>query len=175
MACLLLLAMLAIPLRSFAQSTRGALAGNVTDTSGAVVVGAKIVAIGVDTGVQNETVSTSSGVYHFTELAIGRYNVTVTATGFNVSTEKGVLVTINSTTALNISLKPGAVTETVTIDASAPAKPRILAVRSRNSKLTICLFQWRQVLEDFVLQSPFHSWCQAPPAPAPAEGNPLAA
>jgi hypothetical protein len=112
--------MLATPVYFFAQSTRGALAGNVTDTSGAVVVGAKIVAVGVDTGVKTETVSTSSGAYRFSELALGRYNITITAPGFNASVNRGVLITINSTTALNVILKPGAVTESITIDASAP-------------------------------------------------------
>jgi hypothetical protein len=57
--CSILLAMLTIPIQLLAQSTRGTLAGNVTDTSGAVIVGAKIVAIAVDTGVQSATVSTS--------------------------------------------------------------------------------------------------------------------
>jgi hypothetical protein len=120
LVCLLLLTILAICVGSFAQSTRGSLAGNVTDTSGAVISGAKIVAVGIDTGITNQTVTTSSGVYHFPELAIGRYNVTVTAPGFNAAAEKDVLITINSTTALNVTLKPGAVTESVTIDASAP-------------------------------------------------------
>jgi hypothetical protein len=117
----LLLGLLAVCVGSFAQSTRGSLAGNVADTSGAVIAGAKVVAVGVDTGVTSQTVSTSSGVYRFPELAIGRYNVTITAAGFSVAAEKGVLITINSITALNITLKPGAVSESVTIDASAPA------------------------------------------------------
>jgi hypothetical protein len=118
--CLFLLILLAIPALSFAQSTRGELAGNVTDSTGAVVPGAKIVATGIETGVKSETVSTSVGVYHFVELAIGRYNVTVTAPGFASATRTGVPVTINSTTALNVTLKPGAATENVTVDASAP-------------------------------------------------------
>jgi len=119
-ASLLLLALLAIPVLSFAQSTRGELAGNVTDPTGAVIAGAKVVAVAVDTGITNQTVTTSSGSFHFTELALGRYNVTVSAPGFSVSTSKGVLITINSTAVLNVALKAGAVTETVTIDASAP-------------------------------------------------------
>src|ERR1700722_3440404 len=56
LVCLLLPAILAICVGSFAQSTRGSLAGNVTDTSGAVIAGAKIVAVGVETGVTNQTV-----------------------------------------------------------------------------------------------------------------------
>jgi Carboxypeptidase regulatory-like domain len=116
----LLLAFAAITVPSFAQSTRGELAGNVTDTSGAVVVGVKVVATGVDNGTKSDTVTTSSGAYRFPELQIGRYNVTFSAPGFSSTTDKGVLVTINSTSALNVVLKPGAVTESLTVDASAP-------------------------------------------------------
>ena len=116
----LLLAVLAFSVRSFAQSTRGELAGTITDSSGAVVAGAKVEATGVDTGIKNSTVTTSSGAYHFPEIAIGRYNVTVTATGFATATRTGVPVTINSTTALNIPLTPGTVSQNITVDASAP-------------------------------------------------------
>ena len=140
LACFLFLALLqvCIPLR--AQSTRGELAGNVTDSSGAVIVGAKVVAVGIDTGEKSETVTTSSGSYHFPELAIGRYNVTVTAAGFATSTSTGVSITINSTTALNMTLKTGSVTENVTVDASAPT------VESQTSDISGTISQ--QQIED---------------------------
>ncbi|MGB6723188.1 MAG: TonB-dependent receptor [Terracidiphilus sp.] len=115
-----LAAMLAAPLGVKAQTTRGELAGNITDSSGAVIPGAQIVATEIDTGARNVTASTSSGSYRFAELAIGRYNVSVTAPGFATESSTGVLVTINSVTALNVVLKAGATTETVTVDASAP-------------------------------------------------------
>jgi hypothetical protein len=60
MAGLVLLAMLVIPLLSLAQSTRGELAGNVADPSGAVIVGAQISAVGVDTGVKSPLAATTS-------------------------------------------------------------------------------------------------------------------
>ena len=44
--------------------------------------------------------------------------MTVTAPGFTTNTSTGVLVQVNNTTALNISLASGAVTEVVTVDAS---------------------------------------------------------
>lgn len=106
---------------SFGQSSQGALAGTVADTSGAVIAGANIVVTELDTGFKSETVSTSSGSYRFTELPIGRYNVTVTAPGFSKSTSTGVLVTIGTVSSLNVVLKAGSVSETVTVDASAPA------------------------------------------------------
>jgi hypothetical protein len=129
MAGLVLFAMLVIPLQSLAQSTRGELAGNVADPSGAVIVGAQVTAVGVDTGVKYQAVTTSSGSYRFPEIAIGRYNVTVTSTGFSASVSRGVLININSTSALNVVLQPGAATESISVDASAPT------VESESSEL----------------------------------------
>jgi hypothetical protein len=104
-----------------AQSNHGALAGSITDSTGAAVPGANITLRDDATGAISKTVSTSAGTYRFPELALGRYTVTVEAQGFSTETETGVLITVNSVTPLNIALKPGATTETVTVDASTPA------------------------------------------------------
>ncbi len=119
--CLFLGALLALSASGVAQSVRGAIAGNVTDSSGAVVPGAKIVALNTDNGGTNTTTSTSAGSYRFTELPLGHYNITVTAPGFATQTAKGVLVTVNSVSALNVSLTAGAVSETISVDATAPS------------------------------------------------------
>jgi hypothetical protein len=101
-----------------AQSARGELAGNVTDSTGAIVPGADVTATNQATGGKSATKSTSSGAYHFPDLPIGAYTVTVTAPGFSTASRTGVQVSINSTAALSVALAPGAVTETVTVDAS---------------------------------------------------------
>ncbi len=119
--CVVLLTLLALPLAGIAQSTRGELAGTVKDTSGAVIAGAQVVATQIDTGAVSQTVSTSAGAFRIPELAIGRYNVSVSAAGFATSESKGVLITINSVSPLSVVLKPGAANETVTVDASAPS------------------------------------------------------
>jgi hypothetical protein len=115
---LLLAAVLTFAGAALGQSTRGELAGNITDTSGALVPGAKVVVVNTDTGANSETVSTSAGLYRFTELSIGKYTVTVSASGFSTASSTGVQVTVNSVTSLNIALKPGAAMDTVTVDAS---------------------------------------------------------
>ena len=101
-----------------AQSTRGELAGNVTDSTGAVVAGATINALNESTGGKNTTQSTSAGSYRFAALPIGNYTVTVSAPGFSSSKNTGVAVQINSTSALSIVLTVGNVSDTVTVDAS---------------------------------------------------------
>jgi hypothetical protein len=115
---LLLLLIAAHP--SYGQTSQGALAGTVTDPSGAVIANANIVVTEKDTGFESQTVSTSSGSYRFAELPIGRYDVAVSAPGFEKSTSTGVLVTVATVSSLNITLKPGSTSETVTVDASSP-------------------------------------------------------
>src|SRR5579875_1762733 len=101
-----------------AQSSRGAIAGNILDASGAAISSANITATNNATGDKNTAQSTSAGTYRFPNLALGTYTVSATAQGFATSTQTGVLVQVNSTTALDIKLNPGAVNETVTVDAS---------------------------------------------------------
>ena len=103
---------------AIAQSARGELAGNVTDSTGAAISGATISATNQSTGGKNETRSTSAGAYRFAGLPIGPYTVTVTAPGFATATNTGVQVQINTTEALNVALKAGAVTDVVNVDAS---------------------------------------------------------
>jgi Carboxypeptidase regulatory-like domain len=102
------------------QSDRGTISGSVLDSSGAAVGGAAITIIGEDTGNTYKTQSTAEGVYHVGDIQIGRYDVNVTAQGFKQSQSKGVVVQINTVTALNITLEPGDVKEEVTVLADAP-------------------------------------------------------
>ncbi|HEY3974252.1 MAG TPA: carboxypeptidase regulatory-like domain-containing protein [Candidatus Sulfotelmatobacter sp.] len=103
-----------------AQSDRGAIAGSVLDSSGAAVVGAAVTLKGVDTGSVYKTASSSSGGYRVNDLAIGRYDVTVEASGFKMAVEKGVEIQINTVSSLNITLQPGNVQEEVSVLADAP-------------------------------------------------------
>jgi hypothetical protein len=102
------------------QSDRGAIVGTVLDSSGAIVQGAAIVATGVDTGAVYKTVSTDTGAYRLSDMQLGAYNLTVTATGFKTSEQKGVVVQVNTTTSLDITLQAGDVKETLTVLADAP-------------------------------------------------------
>lgn len=103
-----------------AQSDRGTIAGMVFDSSGAAVAGAAITIKGVETGSVYKTTSTPEGVYRVSDIAVGRYDITVEASGFQSSLQKGVLVQINTVSAMNITLQPGDVKQEVTVLADAP-------------------------------------------------------
>jgi hypothetical protein len=102
------------------QSNQGSIAGNVSDPTGALVPNAKITAKGQATGSTYTTATTSSGSYRFPNLNIGTYDVTVTADGFKTATLTGVVVQVATTSALDIKLATGVVSENVVVNADAP-------------------------------------------------------
>src|SRR5271170_3045760 len=66
------------PRSADAQTNQGAIAGNVLDSSGAVVANVKIVATNAATGATYEAVSSSAGAYRFPNLTVGTYDLTAT-------------------------------------------------------------------------------------------------
>src|ERR1700743_1953951 len=64
------------------QTITGSITGLVTDSSGAVVVGAKVIATNVLTGVATPTVTNSSGIYSLRFLQIGQYKISVESSSF---------------------------------------------------------------------------------------------
>jgi hypothetical protein len=105
---------------ALSQSDRGAIAGTILDSSGAIVQGAAVVATGVDTGAVYRTTSTDTGAYRISDMQVGAYNLTVTATGFKTSEQKGFVVQVNTTSSLDITLQTGDVKETITVLADTP-------------------------------------------------------
>jgi hypothetical protein len=108
------------PRSADAQTNQGAIAGNVLDSSGAVVANVKIVATNAATGATYETVSSSAGAYRFPNLTVGTYDLTATASGFKVATLHGELVEVATTASLDIKLVTGSVNETVVVNADTP-------------------------------------------------------
>lgn len=103
-----------------AQTNNGAIAGSILDSSGGAVPDAQLTATGVGTNSVYNTVSSSTGAYRFSDLVLGTYNISVTAQGFKVAQVNGVVVQINTTASLDITLHPGDVKETLTVVADAP-------------------------------------------------------
>jgi uncharacterized membrane protein len=79
--------------------TTGHIAGIVTDDAGNPIEGAQVTAGG------NSVTTNSTGGYTI-ELAAGTYEVTVSANGYESSSETGVDVVAGATTTINLTLKP---------------------------------------------------------------------
>ena len=73
-----------------AQTFRGGILGTVTDSSGAAVADAQVTVASPDSGFSRTTTSDAAGNYTFTELPLGKYDITATKQGFRTQTVKGV-------------------------------------------------------------------------------------
>ncbi len=102
---------------TFAQTTSTTILGSVTDSSGATVPGAKVVATNINTGIRRQDTTTATGDYGFPLLDVGMYSVTVEMKGFKTETQKGIELQINQKARVDFRLEIGAQTEIVTITA----------------------------------------------------------
>jgi Carboxypeptidase regulatory-like domain/TonB dependent receptor len=105
---------------AFSQAVNGSLLGTVTDSSGASVPSAKVTLTETQTGVSRTTNTNESGNYTFADLPFGTYTVTAEHTGFKRASRAGVDVIVNTTARVDLSLQPGAITETVVVTAETP-------------------------------------------------------
>jgi len=127
----LIVAMLtSISVLASAQVDRAVLEGTVTDATGAAIVGAQVKALAVGTGIAQEQPTTSKGYYRFPGLAVGRYTVSATSTGFKTGVVEDVILQTGQTRTLDIKLDVGAVEEKVTVEASASPAERSSAEAS---------------------------------------------
>ena len=108
-----------IPLAT-GQSVNGAITGDVTDPSGAVVQGAQVVAHDLDTGVDTTATTNATGIYSIDFLPIGHYQVSVQATGFSTETLPAFSLEARQTAAFHIKLTVGSSSTTVDVSAAAP-------------------------------------------------------
>lgn len=103
----------------FAQTTSGDLTGRITDPSGAVVSGATVETLDQGTGVKAAQTTTGAGTYHFANLPIGSYTVTVTAKGFQTAQVKDLVIDLNKQSTQNFALQVGTATTTIEVTESA--------------------------------------------------------
>jgi len=102
------------------QSVNATLLGTVTDSSGAVVAGAKVTTAEMNTGVKREAATNESGNYEFPNLPPGRYEVAVNQQGFKRAVRSNVDVLVNADVRVNLELQPGTASETIVVSAENP-------------------------------------------------------
>ena len=113
--CLFIFALAAI-----AQVNTGTITGTIEDPAGAVVPGAPIEVKNMDTGTVYKGGASNTGNYVIQGLPAGKYELTVTVTGFKKFLRENLEVVTATDTRQDVNLAVGAVTETVTVTESAP-------------------------------------------------------
>lgn len=120
-AFIVILGLLGIaPALLFGQTGTGSVEGLVKDPSGAVVTGAKVTVVNLDTQLARTDTSNPSGLYTFIALPPGRYSLNVEAKGF-AGTQERVEITVGSNIRRDITLSVGAASTVVEVVAQAGA------------------------------------------------------
>ncbi len=120
-----------------AQTVTGTITGQVTDPSGAVVPGAKVVATDLDTSVSTSATTNADGLFRIQFLPIGHYQVAITAPGFKNGTIAPFSLEVQQTANFNVKLEVGSTTTSVSVSAAAPilntSSPTIGSVFTANT------------------------------------------
>ena len=111
-----------ISVSSFAQSVIGgaALNGTITDPSGAAVPNAKVTVTNTATGLTRTTQTSDVGLYNFTGLPVGIYDLSTDASGFKVTRQTAIPLQVGAVATIDVRLEVGNVQETVSVEAEAP-------------------------------------------------------
>src|SRR6266849_1705545 len=119
--CSALLSLVFVSPPAFAQSFRGSIRGVITDSSGAVISGAKVTARNVGTSETREVTSGPEGGYLLLELPAGEYEVSAIAPGFQAFRQDHVIVGVGVETSVDLTLaKPAENVERVVVVERVP-------------------------------------------------------
>src|SRR5262245_50052663 len=116
LTCLLMIVAAAPAL---AQFDTAVVLGAVRDPNGAVLPKATVTLKNLATGVTTTAQTDDDGNYQFFNVKIGAYQVTAESQGFARAVAENIQVTVNARQRVDLTLRAGAVTETVTVTSDA--------------------------------------------------------
>ncbi len=105
---------------SHAQVTTATIYGNVTDSGGAQLPGAVVTITNDQTTATQSATTNDEGEFTFNFLQIGRYSLSITASGFKEQSQNGIELTGGQRVRLIYELEVGAITEKVLVTTEAP-------------------------------------------------------
>jgi hypothetical protein len=103
-----------------AQTFFGSIVGNVSDPSGAIIPGAKVIVTNVGTNEKRESLTDAAGDYRIVNLVPAIYKLEVEKSGFKHVTRDAVEVRVQSETRIDIAMQIGATSETVEVTSQTP-------------------------------------------------------
>jgi len=104
----------------FAQTSNGRISGSVKDQTGGAIVGAAVVVTDTARGLSRNLTSDEAGAYLAPNLLPGNYTVRATFTGFQAWERTNIVVGVGQDLFVDVTLVPGAQTQTVTITEELP-------------------------------------------------------
>jgi len=102
------------------QTATAQLTGAITDSSGAIIAGARVVVTNAGTGLTRDIPTNDTGYYTAPLLPPGAYSVRVEKEGFRSVTRSGIVLNVDQTARLDFTLDVGSIAESIDVTASAP-------------------------------------------------------
>ena len=115
------LLLFAFPFAASSQTTGTAtILGTLTDSTGAVITGAKVIVVNPDTAFTSATVTNSDGYYVVPYLNPGTYQLSIEAAGFKRYVRDGIILRTNESPRIDVQLELGSVAESVQVTGAPP-------------------------------------------------------
>ena len=95
--------------------------GTVRDSAGAVITEATVVLRNRDTNLDRTAVTNGAGAYVMPNIQPGNYDLKVTMSGFGPAVSSGITLVVNQTATYDFTLRAGAVSEVVNVQANPVA------------------------------------------------------
>jgi len=114
-----LLCLLVLPSVAHAQVATGTILGNVTDSTGAAVPGAQVTATNSGTAFTRTTTTDVAGQYSLPLMPVGEYKIEVKLSGFSTFSQTGIALEVGRNARVDATIRPGSVTESVSVVADA--------------------------------------------------------
>src|SRR6266550_3100853 len=102
------------------QSTYGAVTGSVTDPSGAAITDAKVTLTNLGTAETRTQPTNADGLYSFVNLIPGNYKIDIEKPGFKHITRTPIVVEVQQSAKIDVTLPVGQANETVEVTAETP-------------------------------------------------------
>jgi hypothetical protein len=104
----------------YSQTVSGTVVGTVKDASGGVVPNASVAIINQATNVRRETTTNDLGNFEAPFLPVGVYTVRVSVTGFQTMVRDGIVLRVDDTVRVDVTLQPGRLEQEITVTGLAP-------------------------------------------------------
>jgi hypothetical protein len=119
-ACVVVVSLSASVTAQTVTATTGAINGIVTDSGKGIVPGVTVSLSGTDIMTTWTVVTSDGGAYHFSAVPIGDHTLTFELPGFATVVHDRVRVGVGFTATVNAELRPGAITDRVTVSGASP-------------------------------------------------------
>jgi hypothetical protein len=109
-----------LSLAAFAQGNAGRILGEVTDQTGAAVVGARVTVADVQRGITRNLTTDQAGQYFAPNLLPGTYNIRAEATGFKSIERQNIGLEVGNDVRLDLVLPAGEISEVIQVVEAVP-------------------------------------------------------